>query len=226
MKQEISIILILRKELLLVVLTVQSFQFKSPAIWSILGRNITINCFTWILIIGSSIKVNPIQLLLPQGGSSDSTPFVTTNGFVRSWPPSNTMVPSLDQQESALQNGISIGLPVTAPLTRVPNTDTADHATCDICRNRPHWCYAYAFGQNPSVIVQNCIFCQPILKHYGCPPFSNIIIPRASCTYSAGLTNIMWGPVLSVWGDQSIARSGRSPKGVRYDHIGLFIARL
>lgn len=46
MKQEISIILILRKELLLVVLTVQSFQFKSPAIWSILGRNITINCFT------------------------------------------------------------------------------------------------------------------------------------------------------------------------------------
>ena len=42
-------------------------------------------------------------------------------------------------------NGISIGSPVFAQLTGVPITDThrhTDHATCDICSNRPHLCTA------------------------------------------------------------------------------------
>ena len=47
----------------------------------------------------------------------------------------------MSQHHPTPNNGISIGSAVFAQLTRVPNTQTdkhKDHATCDICSNRPH----------------------------------------------------------------------------------------
>jgi len=51
------------------------------------------------------------------------------------------MVPCI--HDSQPTNGISIGLAVITQYICVTNTHRhTDHATCDICRNRPHLCYA------------------------------------------------------------------------------------
>jgi len=54
--------------------------------------------------------------------------------------------------ESAPANGISIGSAVIAQYISVANTKTgADHATCNICRNRPPlWQAVFTFH------IHNC----------------------------------------------------------------------
>jgi len=79
---------------------------------------------------------------LAKGRIADLSPRADANGFVPSWSPCNTLF--LGHTSVGPQNGISIGSPVlhSRPTSVWPTHRHTDHATCDICRNRPHLCQA------------------------------------------------------------------------------------
>jgi len=75
-----------------------------------------------------------IQTDVAKGHIANMSPFVAPNGFVWSWP--HLIHGSLDRQELSRHNRFSRFCTVH-PSDRHTDRHT-DHATCDICSNRPH----------------------------------------------------------------------------------------
>ena len=87
-----------------------------------------------------SIDKISAQSNLAKGRIADLSSLDAANGFVRFWP---NLIHGIGPTRVSPPNGMSIGSAVLNSTSVWPTHRHTDHATCDICRNMPHICYAY-----------------------------------------------------------------------------------
>jgi len=103
---------------------------------------------------------------LAKGRIAEFSPFAAANVFVRSWPPHIIahMVPWAHISQLPKRHLDRFNCFYT-PNPRTLHTDRqTDHATCDICSNRPHLCNACMPCGQKAVILNETKPSRPTLR--------------------------------------------------------------